>query len=111
MKTSILTIGALLVLAIPLMAGIDHGAESSQLALDTFPATAVTAAGSAACLVAEDGGKDVPMPWGPITTSLTSCQSRQGGSCSTPGTKVRCQWAPFEPGLCVCSSSHIWVCG
>lgn len=50
-------------------------------------------------------------PVAPIEVALPPCSSYQGGSCSTPTTKLRCQWAPYEPGLCVCGSDHIWHCG
>lgn len=46
-----------------------------------------------------------------IPQTLPSCRNYEGTFCSTPGTKVRCQWIQFEPGICVCSQDHIWNCG
>jgi hypothetical protein len=43
--------------------------------------------------------------------ALPNCGNYEGNACTTPGAKVRCQWAPYEPGLCFCNSAHIWVCG
>lgn len=49
--------------------------------------------------------------FGAVAQSLPSCWNYSGYSCSTPGTKVRCQWIPTEPGICVCQSSYVWLCG
>jgi hypothetical protein len=43
--------------------------------------------------------------------SLVSCGSKNGTYCSTPFTKIRCMWAPYEPGICVCQSNNTWLCG
>ena len=41
----------------------------------------------------------------------TSCSSLDGTACSAPGFLVRCEWAPGEPGVCVCGSDGFWNCG
>lgn len=43
--------------------------------------------------------------------ALPSCWNYQDQPCSTPGTSLRCQWQPFEPGRCGCTSSYVWSCG
>ena len=42
--------------------------------------------------------------------ALPSCWNYEGNACSTPGTRVRCQWVQYEPGICVCQENHTWNC-
>lgn len=43
--------------------------------------------------------------------ALPNCGFYDGQACSTPGHTLRCQWAPFEPGLCFCTTALVWTCG
>jgi hypothetical protein len=51
-----------------------------------------------------------------VTTSSTEaayvlCHSRNGDSCTTPGTSFLCyNHYPDEPGLCECTSSYVYEC-
>lgn len=44
-------------------------------------------------------------------SSYISCWVFDGQACSTPGTRVRCMWQPYEPGMCGCRSDYLWYCG
>ncbi len=43
--------------------------------------------------------------------ALPSCWLYEGNACTVPGTRLRCQWAPFEPGICFCTTVLVWTCG
>ncbi len=43
--------------------------------------------------------------------ALPSCGNFDGTACSTVGDRFRCEWVPFEPGLCRCTSTLVWRCG
>jgi hypothetical protein len=43
--------------------------------------------------------------------ALPNCGLYDGNACNAPGARVRCQWAPFEPGLCFCTNAFVWACG
>jgi len=46
------------------------------------------------------------------TEAYVLCSTYNGTSCTTPGTSFRCfNRYPDEPGLCRCTSSHLYVCG
>ncbi len=47
----------------------------------------------------------------PEAIQVASCATYDGTSCTTPGARLRCQWAPLEPGLCFCTFEHLWACG
>ncbi len=47
----------------------------------------------------------------PEAVLVANCGTYDGTSCATPGSRLRCQWAPLEPGLCFCTVEHIWACG
>lgn len=45
-----------------------------------------------------------------LVAALASCWNFDGNSCSTPTTRIRCQWQPYEPGICVCQGNNTWIC-
>jgi hypothetical protein len=99
--------------ALPLLAQApDHQAAVTVTATESLPSspsnTEEPAPEADACPSTQEL---LGTPLAPIEVSLPSCSAYNGTYCSTPTTKVRCLWAPYEPGLCVCQYSHVWLCG
>lgn len=93
----------LLALTVALVAMSDNGAIASH---DTQAIDAAVESVDEFCSTTESDVESQSTP-----AALPSCWNYQDTACSTPGTSVRCQWQPLEPGLCRCTSSHIWSCG
>lgn len=108
MRNTLIALAVLSILALPAAAQVTPAdAEAPAPAVVEAPAPAPEEArGVDADAVPELTGTPVEA----TPQALPSCWNYEGNYCSTPGTRVRCQWIQYEPGICVCQQNNTWNC-
>jgi len=102
MRKTLMVLAVLSLMTLPALAQAPTADQAPAPSVQVTPE--VTAEMTPALTPVENGLEAIPQ-------SLPSCWNFDGNACSTPGTHVRCQWIPYEPGICVCQQSYVWLCG
>ncbi len=106
MRKTLMALAVLSILALPAAAqAAPADMEAPAPATEAAPAPEATAGVEAVAAPERTG---TPVEAAP--QSLPSCWNYEGNSCSTPGTRIRCQWIQYEPGICVCQQNYTWNC-
>jgi len=101
MRKTLIALAILSLMALPALALAPTADTAPESPLQVAPE--VTAEMTPALAPAQNGFEAIPQ-------ALPSCWNFDGNACSTPGTHVRCHWIPYEPGICVCQQSYVWLC-
>jgi len=102
MRKTLLALAILSLMTLPALAQAPTAEAAPETLVQAAPE--LTAEMTPALTPAENAFEAIPQ-------ALPSCWNFEGNACSSPGVHVRCQWYPYELGICVCQQSYVWLCG